>query len=124
MSITPAPAAYNCSTSGEVCRFPFQLHGQMHWKCVERDRTPVCNIKDSGSLESFNSTATFQPCTVCTECPQEGIGYSGFPLSNTAGNRVYRGVTSSEDCQALCRLVTGCNYFLYTKGDKWCGLKY
>jgi hypothetical protein len=32
--ITPAPAPYKCS-SGEVCRFPFRLHGDMHWAGVK-----------------------------------------------------------------------------------------
>jgi hypothetical protein len=122
VSITPAPAPYKCSkTSGEVCRFPFRLHGNLYWDCVERDGTPVCNTKDSWHtgpsgipeyqyLQSFDSTATFQPCTDCASCPQEGTRYYG--------------VTSSEECQALCQLVTGCNFFNYHKGSKVCGLLY
>ena len=114
-----------CSnTSGEVCRFPFRLNGNIHWDCVERDGTPVCNTKDSNSLQSFDSTATFEPCTDCANCPQEGTYYYGFHLSNTAGSSVYYGVTSSEECQALCGLVTGCNFFTYDNGAKWCYLQY
>jgi hypothetical protein len=107
-----------------VCRFPFKLHGNLHWDCVEQDETPVCNTKDSYSLQSFNSTETFQPCTKCVSCLQEGTAYSGFTLSNTAGNYYYYGVTSSEECQALCQLVTGCNFFNYAAWNKGCTLNY
>jgi hypothetical protein len=124
-SITPAPAAYKCSNStNKVCRFPFKLHGNLHWDCVERDGTPVCNTKDSRDLQSFESTATFQPCAECASCLQEGTGYSGFYLFNTAGRNFYRGVISSEECQSLCQLVTGCNFFHYHKGLKGCYLHY
>jgi hypothetical protein len=116
--ITPGPAPYKCSkTSGKVCRFPFRLNEKMHWDCVERDGTPVCNTKDSGYLQSFNNTLTFQPCTGCADCPQEGSYYGGFYLYNTAGNDDYFGVTSTEECQALCRLVTGCNFFTFFASD-------
>jgi hypothetical protein len=94
---------------------------------VERDGTPVCNTRDSWdhpNLESFDSTATFQPCTDCASCLQNGTGYSGFSLGNTIGSSKYYGVTSSEECQALCGLVTGCNFFTYHKRGKKCGLSY
>jgi hypothetical protein len=127
MSIIPAPAAYNCSkTSGEVCMFPFKIRGerQLHWNCVERDGMPVCSTKKSQSQLSFASTATFEPCTACDQCPQQGTSYDGFYLSNTAGNNYYYGVTSSEECHELCQLVAECNFFLYNKGVKQCHLQY
>jgi hypothetical protein len=124
--MTPAPAPYKCSaTSGDVCRFPFRLDGQIHWDCVERARTPVCNVKeDSRSLQSFNSTETFQPCAACAACGQPGTDYRGFYLYSTAGNNDYAGLTSSEECQELCQLAPGCNYFTYGKVQKRCWLNY
>jgi hypothetical protein len=126
----PATAPYKCSNStNDVCRFPFKLHGDLHWDCVERDGTPVCNSGDPHwrspeVLQSFNSTATFQPCAKCASCLQEGTVYDGFRLSNAAGTSDYYGVTSSEECQALCQLVTGCNFFYYLKRRKMCSLQY
>ena len=76
---------------------------------------------------TFYSLLAFPPTLrqKCPDCDRPGETYHGFPLKNHVGNQHYLGVTSVEDCRTLCKLVYGCNFFVYQRGDeRKCTLKY
>ena len=67
----------------------------------------------------------FQECGECSASVQEGsVHFIGFELANHAGYNSYSRVDSKEECQTLCDLVEGCNFFNYHQAQKKCLLKY
>ena len=50
--------------------------------------------------------------------------YTGFPLSNYNDKNFYKEIFSVEECQILCDITFGCNFFIYDRQQTACFLKY
>ena len=116
-----------CSSQGDVCQFPVNVSGVLHWKCQDRNGVKVCNTKppQSGSdIQIFNNTDSFEPCEKCNPECIRSQHYGGFPLKNSNEKNDYKEIESESDCQQLCQATDGCNFFNYDSFDKACWLKY
>ena len=132
--IVPSFSPLRCSTDDrrKVCQFPFILNGVVHWDCVEATaedgwtrRAQVCNVKPSGRIQQFGDLREFQECGECSSSVQDGsVQFEGFGLANHRGTNHYSRVESIEECQQLCDLANGCNFFNYDRAQRKCSLKY
>ena len=118
--LVPKPAPLKCSPSGELCQFPFRLHGELHWDCVgTNDSRKVCSVRaDSREMQDFTDLSSFVPCGDCSECSQSGFPYYGFNLENNAGGDSYKPLESDNECQLLCQLTDNCNFYDYDNSTK------
>ena len=116
-----------CSSQGDVCQFPVNVSGVLHWKCIDKEGVKVCNTQDPQSpdeIQTFDNLDTFTACEKCDSagCIKAATGYSGFALKNKNNKHVYTEVESSDDCQQICQSAEGCNFFNFQ--NKQCSLKY
>ena len=102
----------------------------VHWDCVQGREEQgwtrseqVCNVEESSAIQEFGSERHFHECT---ECPPSTLShhYVGFNLTNPGGSSRYRKLDSRKDCQALCDLANGCNFFTFEEELGDCYLKY
>jgi len=127
----PGFSPLKCSESdGHICQFPFILKGVVHWDCVQGREEKgwtrsekVCNVKESSTIQEFGNERFFHECT---ECPSSALSdnYLGFNLTNPGGSSRYGTLDSREDCQSLCNLANGCNFFTFEEDLGDCYLKY
>ena len=127
----PGFSPLKCSESdGHICQFPFILKGVVHWDCVQGREEKgwtrlekVCNVKESSTIQEFGNERSFHKCT---ECPSSALSdhYLGFNLTNPGGSSRYGALDSREDCQSLCNLANGCNFFTFEEDLGDCYLKY
>ena len=121
---------------GQVCKFPFKLDGEVTWGCVLGNKTNkatereamVCNTDQAGSLdlqEIVNKPdSSLQVCEECDRCTFSGVKYEGFGLKRHEGNNVYTWINTVEECQLLCQITEGCNFFNTDLGTGKCWLKH
>ena len=128
----PGSSTLRCSnSSGRLCQFPVVVGGRSAWACLEGREGPVCSVEASDTITTFTSTESFQPCGECgwrggSACIQQGLQLGGFTLRNHRDAGDYWGLTVKEECQQLCQLAQGCNFFnfvIYPTRTK-CSLKY
>ena len=140
VNVQPANAPLKCSTdrkaatiyNNTVCQFPFKLNGVIKWDCVEAgakdgwiQKTQVCNVKESTEVQEFDSVKEFHECGSCSSSVTSGqFHFEGFPLANEGGSNTYSRIDSKEECQELCDLVQGCNFFVYKNNEQKCFLKF
>jgi len=63
-----ASVPLQCSAgSGKICQFPVKVRGQVHWNCLDRSGTPVCNTREDSAVQSFNDLSTFEECGTCDQ---------------------------------------------------------
>ena len=130
--ITPAPSPLRCSTTNpnttEFCQFPFKVNGNLQWDCVRDPKgNPVCSVNKMdglGRIPDFDTLDSFVPCLECDECIHFGEEHGGLPLMNHDNTNSYEGVSSKYECQTLCKLATGCNYFVFNSKEESCALLY
>ena len=151
----PTSYSFQCSAkTGDRCQFPFGLKGEdgVQWSCVgeEGQCSPGSNDATSSwttdkKLRIFKSQSNFHNCVDCNlseiqlPCFFFGVIYIGFSLNTYTGNNFSHslhlqshndnlGVENWEECQLLCQLVDGCNFFNYGGGafdqKQHCYLKY
>ena len=114
--------------SNKVCRFPYKLAGATTWRCVERDGNPVCPVanptENNRMMEYADTTSQdFKPCGMCQAGCMMATEFNGLALTNHGGMNTYKGVTKDE-CQKLCGVVEGCNFFNYHTNSSKCFLKF
>ena len=127
VQLKPSFSPLKCSKRDKtkVCQFPFVFKGETKWDCVKGTQGPVCNVNDSEQIQTFEDTNNFHKCGECSPSVLSGSShYKGCDLKNNGGESAYRGADSTEECQTLCDLTTGCNFFNYDTKLKWCFLKY
>ena len=131
IEVEPAYSPLKCSKreSEKVCQFPFILNGEIKWDCVKdpKKRADVCNVKESKEIQRFQDLSKFQECGECSLSGSVDYGlhhFQGFPLLNHAGVHFYSRLGSKDDCQTLCDLSRGCNFFNYDFTLAKCHLKY
>ena len=101
----------------------------MKWDCVEvgaenswNETAQVCNVKEFKEIQEFEDLSEFKECGECSPSVKDGsFHFERFQLANH-GN--YSRVDSKEDCQTLCDLAEGCNFFVYEQTHVKCFLKY
>ena len=102
----------------------------VHWDCIQGREEKgwtrseqVCNVEESSAIQEFGNERRFHECT---ECPPSTLShhYVGFNLTNPGGSSRYRELDSREDCQTLCDLANGCNFFTFEEELGDCYLKY
>ena len=130
----PAYSPLKCSKDDntKVCQFPFVLNGVVKWDCVEATqengwdrKAQVCNVKSSGKIQKFRDLREFEECGECSSSVRDGsVQFVGFGLANHGATNLYTRVYSKEDCQTLCDLAKGCNFFNYELAQGNCYLKY
>jgi len=121
----PTSYSFQCSAeTGERCQFPFGVKGEdgVQWSCVGEEGQAKCSPGSNDATSSwttdkklriFQSQSNFHNCVDCNlsgiqlPCPFFGVIYIGFPLGT------YAGVENWEECQLLCQMVDGCNFFNY-----------
>ena len=104
----------------------------MKWDCVEvgadngwNGTAQVCNVREFKEIQEFEDLSEFQECGECSPSVEDGsFHFEGFRLTNHGNNNNYSKVDSKEDCQTLCDLAEGCNFFDYEQTHKKCFLKY
>ena len=131
---SPLNFRLRCSTddSRKVCQFPFVLNNEVKWDCVEATAedgwirpAQVCNVKPSGEIQHFQDLSSFHECGECSPSVLGGLfHFQGFALSNHRGTDYYSRIDSKEECQTLCDLTKGCNFFNYDRTRRKCSLKY
>lgn len=123
---TPPPSPLRCTDNKTYCNFPFSLNGRFQWDCVRNaSGVEVCPVEtDVNHInKTFEDFKQFVPCIPCEESCNVPENYAGFALTTLGrGKAIYEGV-SILGCQTLCKIVKGCNYFLYLI-SKQCILKY
>ena len=127
VELKPSFSPLKCSKRDKtkVCQLPFVFKGKTKWDCVKGTQGPVCNVNDSEQIQTFEDTNDFQECGKCSPNVLSGSSYyKGFDLKNNGGESAYRGADSKDECQILCDLTIGCNFFNYDTKLKWCFLKY
>ena len=135
VEVEPAYSPLKCSKDDnrKVCQFPFVHNGEVKWDCVEakaedgwtRRPAKVCNVKPSKIIQEFRDLSGFEECGECSPSVKNGVNhFQGFPLLNHAGVHFYSRLDSKDDCQTLCDLSRGCNFFNYDFTFKKCYLKY
>ena len=117
-----------CSRQGDICQFPVKVAGVLHWNCLDRRGVRVCNTRDPqgvDNIQSFDNLDSFLLCEKCRfECINSGTGYNSFKLKNKNNKNIYKDVTSKKDCQQICQVAKGCNFFNFDLSAKTCHLKY
>ena len=82
-------------------------------------------MKESATIQEFGNERFFHECS---ECPSSSTTvshhYLGFNLTNHGGSSRYGALDDREDCQRLCDLANGCNFFTFDKESGDCYLKY
>ena len=127
--VKPRGSLLQCeSGSNNVCRFPYKLAGVTIWRCVERDGTPVCPIADpteNNRMMEYADTRSkdFKPCGMCQAGCMMDKEFNGLGLTNHAKLNTYQGLTVDE-CQKLCGVADGCNFFNYHTNSRKCFLKF
>jgi len=127
--VKPRGSLLQCERgSNKVCRFPYKLAGATTWRCVERDGTPVCPVADptenNRMMEYADTTSQdFKPCGMCQDGCMMATEFNGLALTNHAGMNTYKGVTKDE-CQKLCGVAEGCNFFNFHTKSLRCFLKF
>ena len=134
VEVKPAYSPLKCSKDDnrKVCQFPFVLNNEVKWDCVDSRvedgwtrQTKVCNVRLSGTIQQFQDLNGFKECGECSAYVQSGsVHFKGFGLANHGGKNSYARVDSKEDCQALCDLAEGCNFFNFEQNQRKCHLKY
>ena len=131
----PVFSPLRCSTDDrsrtKVCQFPFKFNGVIKWDCVEAGtkdgwsrRAQVCNVKESKNIQEFDNLRGFHECGRCSSSIKNGQSYfEGFPLANSGDSNTYSRIGSKEECQTLCDLAQGCNFFIFNN-DQRCFLKF
>ena len=132
IEVEPAYSPLKCSKDDnrKVCQFPFELNGEVKWDCIEATpddgwtrKTKVCNVWSSGKIQKFRDLSGFEECGECSSSVRDGsVQFQGFGLTNLGGTNLYSRVDSKEECQRLCDLAEGCNFFNYELAN--CYLKY
>merc|ERR1712181_138 len=114
-----------CSAgSGRICQFPVKVKGQIHWNCLDRSGTPVCNTREDSAMQSFNDLSNFEECGTCDQCGSNTI-YEGFLLADKENtSAIFKDVISKEECRMLCHLAEGCSFFNFVPKFQECSLKY
>ena len=135
----------------QVCKFPFKLNGEVEWECVggnnvtgnsvtgnslagnrtknasERNAT-VCNVDQEGKPELQEivnkPAASLHVCKECDACISSRVKYEGYSLKRHNGNNVYSWVNTVEECQLLCQITKGCNFFNIDLASGNCWLKH
>ena len=129
IEVEPAYSPLKCSKreSEKVCQFPFILNGEVKWDCV-KDRkkgAQVCNVRESKDIQEFQDLTQFRECGQCSPSVSNGVNhYQGFRLANHADKGDYSKVDSKGECQTLCDLTKGCNFFNFNSAQRTCHLKY
>jgi len=120
-----ASVPLQCSSgSGKICQFPVKVGGQVHWNCIDRSGTPVCNTREASAVQSFSDLSTFEECGTCDQCGSNTI-YEGFLLAEKEkSTAIFKDVTSKEECRILCHLAEGCSFFNFVPHFQECSLKY
>jgi len=120
-----ASVPLQCSTgSGKICQFPVRVGEQVHWNCIDRSGTPVCNTREASAVQSFNDLSTFEECGTCDQCGSNTI-YEGFLLAEKENsNAIFKDVISKEECRILCHLAEGCSFFNFVPKFQECSLKF
>ena len=129
VEVEPAYSPLKCSKreSEKVCQFPFILNGEVKWDCVKDPKkgAQVCNVKESTEVQKFQDLTQFHECGECSPSVKNGVNhFKGFPLFNHIGSNRYSRVESKEECQTLCDLAKGCNFFNFDFALRRCHLKY
>ena len=111
-----------------VCRFPFRLAGETKWQCVAKGGVPVCPVENPTENNQMleypdTSSSDFRPCGRCPDCIMDGVEYNGHGLTNRQDMNTYSGL-EKEECQQLCNITSGCNFFNYHTDQKNCFLKF
>ena len=83
-----------CSSQEDVCQFPVNVRGVLHWKCQDRKGVKVCNtqnLQSADEIQTFDNLDTFRACQKCDSggCIKYGTGYAGFALNNKDNKNVY-----------------------------------
>ena len=127
----PSYSPLKCSKKdGRVCQFPYKLRGVVMWDCVAATVKGVwrnaCNVEESSTIQSFENLSTFHECGECQESTilADGNIYSGFALANNNDQNIYGNIYTKEECQILCDITPGCNFFNYNGPQLACYLKY
>ena len=89
----------------------------------------MCNVKPFGAIQTFQDTTDFHECGECSPKVHSGsFHFIGFPLLNHGDINLYKEVETKDDCQVLCNLANGCNFFNYNSDPiseyKGCYLKF
>ena len=129
IEVEPAYSPLKCSKreSKKVCQFPFILNDEVKWDCVEdsKKKAQVCNVKESNEIQEFQDLTEFRECGECSPSVVNGVDhYQGFALYNHVGKNSYSKVDSKDECQILCDLTNGCNFFNFNSAQRTCHLKY
>ena len=114
-----------------MCQFPYKLRGRVMWDCVDAkdsrgSQRKACNVKESSKIQSFQDISTFHACGECEESTvlEDGNNYGGFGLTNNNDHNYYGDIHTKEECQILCDITPGCNFFNYNGPQLACYLKY
>ena len=127
ITIKPSYSPLKCSKrdKSKVCQFPIVFKGEVKWDCIEERAGPICNVKPSSGLQVFQDARGFHECGECSSDVNSGFShYNGFRLLNHGGKNYYKGLDTKDDCQVLCDLAGGCNFFNYNTESKSCFLKF
>ena len=81
-------------------------------------------MKESATIQEFGNERFFHECTECPSSTTVSHHYLGFNLTNHGGSSRYGALDDREDCQRLCDLADGCNFFTFDKESGDCYLKY
>ena len=127
----PSYSPLKCSKKdGRVCQFPYLLRGKVMWDCVNARNSrgfwvDACNVKESSTIQSFQDPGTFHECGKCSSTIlDDGNHYGGFGLANNNNHNYYGDIHTKEECQILCDITPGCNFFNYNRQQLLCYLKY
>ena len=105
------PAPLNCTSTGHICQFPFMVNYEVHWDCVPNEEgIAVCPTEESKIPKNFKSLHSFLPCK--GNCVIPPADYKGYSLVHEEKETFY-GVSTKEECQALCQLAENCSYFMF-----------
>ena len=94
-----------------------------------------CHVKDDNHLHNLtnNDIGKLSNCSMCKMCGKTQAKFDGLGLENNVDKEenmhdgVFIGVITNEECQLLCQIASGCNYFLFrkvTETRQRCILKY
>ena len=84
----------------------------------------VNKMEGLGRIPDFDSLDSFVPCLQCDNCAHFGEEHNGLPLTNHGNMNSYEGVSSTYECQTLCKLAAGCNFFVFNSKEDNCALLY
>ena len=128
-NLRPRSSVLQCErNTSNVCRFPYTLAGMVVWTCVERDGESVCpvaNPAENNLMMHYPDTSStdFRPCGMCPNCTMTNMAFHGHGLTNHQGWNTYSGLDVVE-CEKLCGVTKGCNYYNHHTDKKKCFLKF